>query len=212
MIEDLKLYYAKVIDINDPDQKGKIKIKILPHMKDIEENLLPWYDPFLGTGNNQELSFSPPEVGTNIFVIVESTSFRNGFYLSPTHIEGFFDYSGIKSSLNSVTELSSNNYPEIEFKRFNTGTIIFHNKINGDIGLLHSSGTYQIIDSNGYFYINQKDGNEITCNNTGIKIEDSNGNTFDLKSSGVSIEDSNGNSIDMGSTSVKINNNLEVLR
>jgi hypothetical protein len=46
----LDLYYANVVNNNDPDKLGKLQIKILPEFKDMKESLLPWARPFMSSG------------------------------------------------------------------------------------------------------------------------------------------------------------------
>jgi len=193
----LNLHYAEVTDNDDPNKKGFVQIRILPQFKDIKESLLPWARPFKTSGfdgNNQSMSL--PEIGAKIWTLCDD-KFITFYYLYGSFTSGLFDYDSIKSSLDSVTELSDSAYPNIDFQLLNDGSIRFHNRTSGDHGFLHNTGTYTIIDTNGYVTISESSGNKTVFDNSGILIQDSNGNSATYSSSGISIEDSNGNGIEM---------------
>jgi len=192
----LNRHYAEVIDINDPDKKGKIKIKILPEFNDMSEDLLPWAKPFITTGmTDKEYDFHPPTVGSKILILTDD-KFRTFYYVHGIMIEGLFDYDAIKTKLDTVSEMTDTEYPNVDFTLLNDGSISFYNRQTGDNGFIHNSGTYYIIDSNGYVYLSESSGNKIT-----------------IDSSGTKLKDKNGNDITMGTTSVTINGgNFEVLQ
>lgn len=191
----LELHYAEITDNNDADQLGKLQIRILPEFVDMKEALLPWARPFMSAGfSATEHSMKLPEIGSKIWVVCNDkfTYFR---YLFGSPIEGLFDYAAIKTDLDTITELSDSVYPNVDFELMNDGSISFHNRVSGDHGFFHNTGTYHIIDTNGYIYISEMSGSKITIDNTGIIVADK-----------------NGNNITMGTSSVMINDNLEVLQ
>ncbi len=225
----LDLYYANVVDNNDEDKLGKLQIKILPEFKDIKDALLPWARPFMSSGfsavNN---SMALPEIGSNVWVLADK-NFRYFRYLFGVPVDGLFDYEAIETSLGDVAEMSDTEYPNVDFDLSNDGSIRFHNRVSGDHGFLHNTGTYFIIDTDGFITVSEisgnivkmndegisvidKDVNKITLDADGMILEDKNGNKITGSSSGMKLEDSNGNVVDMGSSSVKINGNLEVLQ
>jgi len=210
-MKKLYLEYGVVESIDDPDKLGLIQIRILPQMKDIKKDLLPWAKPFINKGFSASTqSLNLPNEGDKIYVYVDK-DYRIFYYVTGAYIEGLFNYADIKSSLGAVTELSDKEYPNINFELKTDGTIFFHNRISGDTGLLHSTGTYFIIDTNGYIFLSEVSGNKISIDDSGILVEDKNSNTVTMNSSGMKLEDKNGHDITMGSTSVTINGNLEIL-
>ncbi len=210
-MKSLTMYYATVTNNEDEDTKGKVQVRILPEFKDIKESMLPWASPFYSTGfSTTSQSMSIPEIGSKLYILADE-KFRKFYYLQGAYVDGLFDWGAIDTALDAVTELSDKTYPSVDFTLLNDGSIRFNNRDTGDIGFLHNTGTYFIIDTDGYITVSEVSGNIVKLNSDGISIVDSNGNTITLSSTGMVIDDSNGNSIDMGTTSVKINGNLEIL-
>ena len=146
----MSLHYAIVKDNNDPDEKGKIQVQILPEMKDMEDSHLPWVRPFINTGmSTNQFSHSIPENDSSVWVVFLDTTLREGYFLTGAFIDGYFDFDSIKSSLDKISELSDTSYANIRFQRFPDGTITFHNDDTGEIGVYHSSGKYIVLDNNG---------------------------------------------------------------
>lgn len=149
----LPLYKAKIVDINDPNEKGAIKIRVLPQFKDIKESLLPWAQPLLSTGMNaSEYSFTPPQIGSLVWIIFSDRFWKSPYWIPGYFINGFFDYTTVKSLLDSATDVSDSDYPNINFSLLPDGSIIFNNTDNGEIGTIHNSGAYSIFDSSGNVY------------------------------------------------------------
>lgn len=170
-----KIYIAKVVDNNDPEKLGKIKIKIVPEMENFDENLLPWvgiYKQGLGTGDNTAVH-EVPENNTFIRVLVEDWPFFKRIrYISDDFIEGKSQYEQFELN---IEELSEQNYPQPSFKKYKDGTIVFHNSQTGEHGSYFPNGSYFFIDSNGAPHIFM--GNEkLSLKNNLISI----GEYFDL--------------------------------
>lgn len=184
----LDLYYAEVTDNNDEEKRAKLQIRILPEFKNMKESLLPWARPFMSSGfSTTEHSMKLPEQGSKIWVLTNDkfTYFR---YLCGSPIEGLFNYDSIKSSLDTITELSDSAYPNIDFELLNDGSIRFNNRISGDMGVLHNTGTYSIIDTNGYVTVSEVSGNKTTLSATGILIVDCNGHSIEMTTAGVQFK------------------------
>lgn len=150
---NLNLRYATVIDKNDPDKKGRVQVRILPELKDVKENFLPWADPFIVGSDSGNFASHLPEDGSVVKVLVDK-DFKYFYYIGGAYIEEVFDYGSIESSLGGVEELSSTNYPEINFQKLSDGSIFFHNALSGDLGILQSTGSYVVINDSGEMYIN----------------------------------------------------------
>lgn len=192
---ELNLFDAEVIDIDDEDKKGKIKIRILPNLKDVKENDLPWAIPFSSINSTTTMSNDLPEVGSIIRVLVDINWIRY-YYLSNRFFYDIFDFDGkVKPALDNATEISDKEYKNIVFRLYLDGGLEFHNNSDGSHGFIHKSGSYSIFDKDGYIILNDKDGNLYKTSSSGVNFEDKNGNTFVTSS-----------------TSVKINDNLEILK
>lgn len=153
-----------VIDNNDTFQKGKIKIRILPEMKDVKENLLPWIPPYeQGSGSStSSMIHDVPEIDDKIKVIIVDDYWQTIYWTKAPYIKGFYDYTNWTSIKSSMTELGTSTYPQPSFQKFADGTMIFRNSNTGDIGIYHKSGTYCIID---------KDGDIVLKSSSKIKVE-----------------------------------------
>ena len=71
MIGDLTLYCAKVTDINDKDKQGKIQINIESRFKDFKKDDYPWAIPLLSDVSESTMSFNPPKVNSQVWVLVD---------------------------------------------------------------------------------------------------------------------------------------------
>ncbi len=166
----LQTYYAKVIDNDDTSELGgklaRVKIRLLPEMKDVAEKHLPWIKPFVTNGMNV------PTIDDYVWVVFIDKYLKNGFYINDKlFLENFFDYSTIETNINKITEVGTITYPDIKCQTYKDGTIEFHNVSTGSHGVYHKSGAYQIIDPNGNIYLKDKTGNKISMEAAGIKFQ-----------------------------------------
>lgn len=195
---------AKVIDNVDPDELGKIQVRILPEMIDVTDDLLPWaacYQNGIGITDNSGIH-KIPEKDSFIRVIVEDWPYMQVIrYISDDYIEGKYIYS--KFSDVSIDELEEQTYPQPIFQRFEDGTIEFHNSSTGEHGTYYKNGSYFIHDSSGNLYLNNKDKELKIYNNSGF---------FQLKTDG-SIELNSDKDLDInitGDSTVTTTGNLEL--
>jgi hypothetical protein len=210
----IKLYYAEVIDNDDQNHDdgkklGRIKVKVLPEMKDIKDSYLPWIRPFIQKGmSSSQYSYHSPEVGDKIWVIFLDDYWKEGYYLWGAFIDGFFDYASIESDLGNIAESIDTTYPNVKFYYTPDGSLFFLNTDTGDKGFLNSNGLYVIIDTDGksYFYFKdqehkfyndntevyiQDDGKVTVTTNNDIQINTDN-IVFDLKNDGTYKIEGNG--------------------
>jgi len=192
------LHIAKVIDNNDPDKKGFVKIYI-PYMHfEIANNLLPWAIPFqnfLGGSITAGISIIP-EIDSYIWVFFEDEEIhKNPFYVGnvvnqDVNISALFE-DNIKSSLGSESS-----YPNNKFLITDNGICIGFSTETGkpEVWVYHPKS---------YLFIN-KDGN--------LEYKDNDNNNIKLNSDGLYIKDTNGNIIEADGTTLKLNSNLEVLQ
>jgi len=157
----LSLHTANVISIDDPDQRGKIQVRVLPELVDVVPGLLPWALPFMSKQGTTSLSSSLPDVNSTIRVLVNKTWKR--FYYLPDNrfFENLFSFSSVTSVItNNITTQTSPSisspditYKNLRFELFNDGSLSFHNTSTGEHGFIHKSGSYQFFDANGQIII-----------------------------------------------------------
>jgi len=181
---DLSLYKAKVIDIDDKDKKGKIKIQVLPELKDVQVKDLPWALPFSSFNSSSVFSNSPLEVNSLIWVLIDPL-WKRFYYIGNMYFYNLFDFDSVKNVLDSASEISNKDYKNLSFRMFQDGGLEFHNNSTGEHGFIHKSGSYSIFDKDGKIYFSGKN---------------------------ITLKDDNGNVIETTTSSVKINNNFEVLQ
>ncbi len=168
---------AKVINNNDPDHTGKVKIRVLPEMFDLLEEKLPWVSIYAqGTGTSQDTgNHIVLENNTFIRVIIEDWPlFDRVRYISDDYIEGQYIYDSFEDV--EIDELGTQTYPQPNFKRFKDGTIEFHNSVSGEHGVYFKGGEYFIRDSSGNIFINTLTKEIKAYNNNGYISLKPNGN------------------------------------
>lgn len=160
---------AEVVDNNDPDKKGKIKIRILPEMQDFQENMLPWSAVYSNqSGLSQDVGEHKIfEIGSLIRVIIEDEYYKKIRYISDDYIEGFYIYDSCDVS--SISELDAQTYPQPYFKITKDGTIEFHNTISGEKGTLFKGGGYILHDKNGNIFVKPSSKIKIYNDSTSLK-------------------------------------------
>jgi hypothetical protein len=192
--ESLVLRKGIVIDIDDPDKKGKIKIRVLPDLKNVNDNLLPWFSPFISRNSTSIMSNDLLEVGSKVRVLIRK-DYQRGYYLSNMYFYGLFNFDTISKKLSSSGLINNIDYKNLVFRLYLDGGLEFHNNSTGEHGYIHKSGSIYFIDKDGYYHSKDFKSNEIVTSSTGIDLNDANGNTISMKSSYVLI-----------------NNNLKVLQ
>lgn len=176
----IKIYYGIVVDNNseNKNQSSKdsyIKVRIIPELKDVGENDLPWVRPFTGLGMGLSLfEHNPPEINDNVWVFFKDEPYwKEGFYISGRYIDGLFDYT--KWDDGKIPDKDTSAYPNPRFWYIPDGSIFFIDYDTGDKGVLNNNGTYILMKGNGeiYYYLKDKS----------LKIHNDNG-FFEIKSNG----------------------------
>ena len=150
---------AKVIDTVDPDKEGKVKVQVLPEMKDVKsDDLFPWAKPYKVLSGTQENvgKHEIPEIDSIVTVYVKDDKWVDFYYLDGEYISGLYPYSKWDDIKSDMSEIASTNYPQPNFTAYKDGTVIFNNTESGDIGIYHSSGKYIVIDADGKVFIDSE--------------------------------------------------------
>ncbi len=142
------LHRGLVLDINDPDQKGKVQVKVLPEMVDIEDSNCPWFPPFEGNGSTNEYDNHPPEVGSYVWLLADDKFYHRYYTHFKYNLEGLVDYSPVDTLLSTISGLDTT-YENIQFTMYQDGGISFHNRNDGSHGYIQNSSTYMIMNSEG---------------------------------------------------------------
>jgi len=148
----MKLYQGQIINISDPDQQMRVKVRILPEMENVEDEVLRWVQPFIGNSSTESCHFDLPDVDSFVWVLVDQY-WKTFFYIPFFHLKGLFNFNSAVEKL-SASEITGKEYTDLDFKLFNDGGITFHNKSTGEHGFVHTSGAYSIFDSTGNIILN----------------------------------------------------------
>lgn len=168
---------AVVIDNNDPDKKGKVKVRILPEMLDFKEADLPWVGIYsMSMGQNADYGeHIVLENDSNIRVLIEDWPFLKRIrYISDDYLEQQYIYTAFSTT--GVSEIGTQTYPQPSFKCYKDGTIDFHNSETGEHGVFFKDGGYFLVDATGNIYCNSKTKEIKAYNNNGYMKLTSSGN------------------------------------
>lgn len=149
---------AQVVDNNDTDKKGNVKVRILPDMLDFSEDVLPWISIYAqSNGISSEIgNHKVLEKDSYIRVLIEDYPFMKRIrYISDDYVEGLYIYDKISGL--TITELGTQTYPQPTFQITKDKTIIFHNSDTSEHGTFFNDGSYFLHAADGNFYINSKD-------------------------------------------------------
>ena len=150
------IYRGTVVDNNDPDKFGKIKIRIHPMMDEesIQIAALPWAVPAYpiheGSGAGYGF-FSIPRLNTKVWVFFEANDFMQPVYFA----EALDETRGKPTFVNT-------NYPDRKGIRWANGLELIIDEFNDDVIINHPSGTVISIDVDGKVVINSVDEVDIT--------------------------------------------------
>jgi len=227
---------AFVIDNNDSAFDGnkfsRIKVRVLPEMKDVKTTNLPWIEPFSNsTGVSTDArEHKVPDIDSQVFVLVMDEYWQNIKYLSGFFIQGFVGYEKWTDDVSSnISDIDSQTYPQPnEFKIYKDGSAYFRNTDTGEFGYYNTNGTYTVFDKDGNYFIYGKDTSiKIYNDKTTLEIKDTGelsidvdskatvtltatGElTIDTKAADFTIKN-NSNTIEGSATGLKLNNHVEI--
>jgi hypothetical protein len=197
MITDFIITKGIVVDNNHPDQKSYLKVKILPFMENVTNDLLPWIAPFSNDVNSADGigTHLIPENNSLVRVLIEMPWEKQKFYyLQGENIVGFNIYDQWQSIESKMSELTAATYPQPnQFSIYPDGSCFFRNTENGACGWFNSNENYMIWEANGNLIINGKT-KDIKLYNENVEIELKNSTkTIKLKSGSSTIITVDGN-------------------
>ena len=151
---------AKVVDNNDENETGKIKVRVYPELIDVDEDFLPWasyYSNSINGTSEDSGEHTFPEIDSWVRVFIEDYPvFHRVRIISNDYVEGLYIYKKAEGLTeikdDGINLLDNQTYPQPIFKFYKDGTIQFHNTDTGESGTLYGDGSYQIKDKNGNFF------------------------------------------------------------
>ncbi|NCB03783.1 MAG: hypothetical protein EOM67_16750, partial [Spirochaetia bacterium] len=171
---------ALVIDTNDSDKQGKIKLRILPEMNMMSENHLPWARPQIHNSyglSKEEGSYSHkiPELDTLVYCEV-SDDWTSFYYLDeiPFYGPGYSYEDTLSFIQESIEELEEQTYPQPSYTKTKDGTVEFHNTETGESGIIYPSGTYFHVRSDGTLKVQSGETSVEILENGSIQLTGSN--------------------------------------
>lgn len=162
---------AEVVNSQDPDQLGRVQVRIYPEFETLEGEALPWASPkhendICIPGENVG-TFRIPEIGSFLVVDIDPT-WQNFLYSGVTPNRDRTDV-----ILNISKELSSKAdvdivYPQpLYLMRTKDGTIAYHNTDTGELGIVSKGGIHVLFDKEGNFKVGIKNGFNLKVSSDG---------------------------------------------
>jgi hypothetical protein len=134
-------YRGTVVDVQDPLQSGRVKVKVFSVYDSIQNDVIPWAeyaDPMMTMG------FFAPDVGDLLWVF-----FDNGDHMKPVY------FAGAASGKFGHSEKTNGSYPNNRVFKVKGGhKIEVNNSGTGQINIQHNSGTRLTLNGDGSVDLN----------------------------------------------------------
>lgn len=188
-------YRGIVIDNNDPQKRGRLKLRIPSVLADQDTD---WALPCLPYGGyDQQGMFMVPDVDAQVWV-----EFEEGDIHRPIWVGTFWQQES------DVPEDAAKEEPTTRLIRTHAGHILQFDDEDGEerFRLFHPADAEMIIDSNGSISLTDASGAvlKLDAENSEIIIEDANGNILTMNGSGTKVEDANGHIIEMAAAGITV--------
>jgi uncharacterized protein involved in type VI secretion and phage assembly len=188
-------YRGFVVDNRDPEKRGRLKLKVPTVLGDQDTG---WALPCLPFGGlaNQGL-FMIPEVDAQVWV-----EFEEGNLDHPIWVGVFWQQTS------DTPEEAALDEPTTRIIRTPSGQVLQFDDQSGEeqFRLAHPAGTELTINPQGTVELTDAAGAKLTLDSESnqVILEDSNGNTVTLDASGTKIQDSNGNQVEMAAAGITL--------
>lgn len=192
-------YYGKyrgfVTDNNDPEQRGRLRLRVPSVLGAADSG---WALPSLPFGGLADQGlFLVPELDAQVWV-----EFEAGNVDLPIWTGTFWQASG------DPPADAAKSPPTTRVLKTPAGhTLQFDDESGAEkFRLAHPAGTELNIDEKGTVVVTDAKGNTLTLDADAgqVLIEDANGNSITLASSGTTIEDANGNKVEMAAAGITV--------
>jgi hypothetical protein len=155
----MELLYAQVVENNDPDKKGRVKIKV-PHIhQDVSDvALLPWAkSKNIGTGGSTTQGKSSiPEKNSWVWVeFADMPHYKKPYYIADVTLNGMHPHQLFDTNTKSHITGWSSNYPDVKYEYYANGICIAvsSNASTPEIAIYHPQGSSIFIDQTGIINI-----------------------------------------------------------
>lgn len=192
-------YYGKyrgfVVDNNDPDQLGRVKVRVPSVLGDA---VTGWALPCLPFGGLADQGlFTIPEVSAQVWV-----EFEEGELSHPIWTGTFWQSSG------DVPSEGQKAPPTTRVLKTPSGHVLQFDDESGSeqFRLHHPAGSEMTIDAQGTVLLTDANGAKVTLDVAGnqVIVEDANGNKLTMSTTGTTVQDANGNKIEMTAAGVNL--------
>lgn len=188
-------YRGIVTDNQDPQKRGRIKLRIPSVLADQETD---WALPCLPYGGLAgQGMFMVPDVDAQVWV-----EFEEGDIHRPIWVGTFWQQEG------DPPEDAAKEEPTTRLLQTASGHILQFDDEAGEeqFRLFHPADAKMIIDKNGTISLEDASGAllKMDAENSEIIVEDANGNIMTMNSSGTKIEDANGNIVEMAAAGITV--------
>lgn len=141
-MKDLSLFKALVVSNDDPDQTGKIQIRIQPELADVPEKDLPWATPFVSEASSSTAEKQVFVIGSVVWCLVDPL-WQRFYFIGNKYFESHFSFAKVQSALADLDVDTT--YKDLKFTLTGDGSISFQNLSTGDCGYLQSTGSYVLV-------------------------------------------------------------------
>lgn len=192
-------YYGKyrgfVVDNSDPEQLGRVKLRVPSILGD---SVTGWALPCLPFGGLADQGlFMVPEAGAQVWV-----EFEEGELSHPIWTGTFWQAGGDVPSEAALAP------PTTRLLKTPSGHRLQFDDASGQekYTLHHPAGSEMTIDAQGTVLLTDANGAKVTLDVQGSKVEvqDASGNKLTMTSSGTTVQDANGNKIEMTASGVSV--------
>lgn len=192
-------YYGKyrgfVVDNNDPEQLGRVSLRVPSVLGD---TVTGWALPCLPFGGKADQGlFTIPEVDAQVWV-----EFEEGELSHPIWTGTFWQQNG------DIPTEAAKSPPTTRLLKTPAGHVLQFDDESGaeQYRLHHPAGAEMTIDAQGSIVLTDAQGAKVTMDASAnqIEVQDASGNTLTMSSSGTTVQDSNGNTIEMGASGIKL--------
>lgn len=148
--QDIFRWTGKVIDNDDPDQYGRVKVMIIGKYENIPEVAIPWAIPDVSFVGGTNGSFVVPEIDTYVRGYFDQGDIHKPVYDSIAFSTAPFDPLNTDNVIDRTED-----YPnKIVFFETNQADYLTLNKSSGELLFMHRSGFNITIDADGTLTIN----------------------------------------------------------
>lgn len=182
------LWEAEVIDNNDPDKAGRVKIKIPTLHARVDNDNLPWakQKSLFSGGSDSYGSSTIPEIGSLVWVQFDNDKdYLKPFYVADIHLNNFHPHSLFEDNVKSSITGFSSSYPDVKYHYYKNGNCVgvSSNASTPEIFIFHKSGTNIFIDANGKIFVTGK---------SDIEVKDNTNNKITMDATGITLYTADG--------------------